>query len=382
MGSPIRSEIWACISPGIPQLAACLAYKDAMLDHAGGEGVYGEMFWAALESAAFVISDPKTLINIGLSMIPISCQISRVTREALWCYENGLDWDKARERISVLFSNPNSYDAIPNTFGGYLHPCLSIPNQGFTLIGWLYGKDFGDKLLKAVNCGYDTDCTGATLGSLLGIIDGVGSIPEKWKKPVGENIVICKFTDISDYPKTVSELTEKTMKAAENFIKNKSNVINFGEKTEIFNNDLSILYQNEEAKKILSSYDVDSAAETVKDLEIVLHYYGDPVIYPGVEKLIGVTSTKNGKIEKTAKTEIKCPKNWKIKKLDNNKFKILSGDVESSGKIKATVSLRGEKYSADFVILSDSDTKGWPTGVNVDRCDVCGGRKGSCLCNT
>jgi len=66
MGSPIRSEIWACVAPGDPQLAASMAWQDAVLDHAGGEGTYGEMFWAAVESAAFVLNDPEKLIQIGL----------------------------------------------------------------------------------------------------------------------------------------------------------------------------------------------------------------------------------------------------------------------------------------------------------------------------
>ena len=41
MGSPIRSEIWACISPADPQTAASLAWMDSVMDHAGGEGTYG-----------------------------------------------------------------------------------------------------------------------------------------------------------------------------------------------------------------------------------------------------------------------------------------------------------------------------------------------------
>ena len=72
MGSPIRSEIWACMAPADPQRAAALAWMDAAMDHAGGEGMWGEMFWAAVESAAFVVDDPKALIGIGLHMIPPS----------------------------------------------------------------------------------------------------------------------------------------------------------------------------------------------------------------------------------------------------------------------------------------------------------------------
>ncbi len=49
MGSPIRSEIWAVLHAGDPQAAARMAWKDLVLDHAGGEGVWGEMFWSAVQ---------------------------------------------------------------------------------------------------------------------------------------------------------------------------------------------------------------------------------------------------------------------------------------------------------------------------------------------
>src|SRR5205809_478482 len=58
-----RCEIWAAIAPGAPQVAAEYAYRDAVIDHSG-EGVWAVMFWAALESAAFVINDTATLIEI------------------------------------------------------------------------------------------------------------------------------------------------------------------------------------------------------------------------------------------------------------------------------------------------------------------------------
>ena len=61
MGSPIRSEIWAVLTPGNPELAAYFAYQDAIVDHAGGEGVYGEVFFAALESMAFENDDLQAI---------------------------------------------------------------------------------------------------------------------------------------------------------------------------------------------------------------------------------------------------------------------------------------------------------------------------------
>ena len=75
-GCFIRSEIWACLCPGNPELAARYAYEDASVDHAD-EGLYGEIFFAALQSAAFVESDMRRLIEIGLSYVPEDSFLTR-----------------------------------------------------------------------------------------------------------------------------------------------------------------------------------------------------------------------------------------------------------------------------------------------------------------
>ncbi|MEM3816047.1 MAG: ADP-ribosylglycohydrolase family protein, partial [Candidatus Bathyarchaeia archaeon] len=96
MGSPIRSEIWACIAPGAPNISARYAYQDAICDHAGGESVYGEIFNATVESAAFFINDRVKLVKMGLAAIPENSLTSKAIRTALEAYLNGLDWREAR----------------------------------------------------------------------------------------------------------------------------------------------------------------------------------------------------------------------------------------------------------------------------------------------
>ena len=91
-GAFIRSEIWACIAPGFPHLAAQLAYEDAILDHGDGEGTYAEVFSAALESAAFVERDIKKLIEIGLSYIPPDCGVAQAVRWVLSAQTSGKTW--------------------------------------------------------------------------------------------------------------------------------------------------------------------------------------------------------------------------------------------------------------------------------------------------
>ena len=77
------------------------------------------------------------------------------------------------------------------------------------MIGWLYGDgDFGKSICIAVNCGDDTDCTGATLGSIFGIIYGTAIIPEKWRAPIGDGIKTVAVTGF-EAPATLQVLTEK-----------------------------------------------------------------------------------------------------------------------------------------------------------------------------
>lgn len=197
MGSPIRSEIWAMIAPGAPEVAAFYAYQDAIVDHAGGEGVYGEMFFAAIESAAFVESDRDRLIAIGLSFIPAHSRTSCAVHDLLGWHKEGKSWEEARELVLQHHGNTNFTD-VPQ-------------NIAFTILGWLYGEDFGDALLKAVNCGYDTDCTAATLGSILGIICGAEKIPACWIEPIGHTIVVSPPIKGFNVPLDLHELTTRTI---------------------------------------------------------------------------------------------------------------------------------------------------------------------------
>jgi ADP-ribosylglycohydrolase len=174
MGSPIRSEIWACVAPGTPEVAARYAFEDAICDHGGGESVYGEVFNAVVESCAFVDGDKVRLVRTGLGAIPAESRTHGAIARALEFFEAGVDWVEARNRIKREFFLPLAqYSPI---------------NMGFQTIGLLYGADFADSICKAVNCGWDTDCTGATVGAMLGIILGAARLPGEWVAPLRDEI--------------------------------------------------------------------------------------------------------------------------------------------------------------------------------------------------
>ena len=198
MGSPIRSEIWACAAPGRPDIAAYFAWQDAAVDHAGGEGVFGEIFNAAIEALAFVWAGSLVeLVEKALSFIPAACRTAKAVREALDCYAAGLSLAETREKILAGHGSPNFTDAPQNI--------------AFTVAGVLWGRDFEDVLLKTVNLGYDTDCTVATAGALWGILYGRASIPAKWSAPVGDGIVLSAAVRGFAPPPTLDDLTRRTI---------------------------------------------------------------------------------------------------------------------------------------------------------------------------
>ena len=196
-GAWIRSEIWACLFPGNPMLAAEFAWNDACIDHGCTDGTYAEIFMATLESAAFVENDMNKLIQIALSTIPPDCLVAKAVNSALEAKKNGLTWEQARDAVITTTKDLGWFQAPRNV--------------AFTLIGWLYGEgDFGKSICIAVNCGDDTDCTGATLGSIFGILYGTSIIPQRWKAPIGDGIKTVATSGF-EVPSTLQILTDKTI---------------------------------------------------------------------------------------------------------------------------------------------------------------------------
>ncbi|MBQ9116933.1 MAG: ADP-ribosylglycohydrolase family protein [Clostridia bacterium] len=237
-GAWIRSEIWACLAPGHPEIAAKYAFEDACADHAD-EGVYGEIFIAAIESAAFVESDKFKLIDIGLSYIPKDCECAKAVRRIIELYRSGIDWKAARYQLMKDF--PGSFGAqwrgveegISNSDWGYDAP----NNIAITLIGWLYaGDDFGRALCITTGCGEDSDCTAGALGAILGILLGAEGIPAKWKDPIGDKIVtacVSHFTNRIRVPRTIGELTERTANLMPAFLNGFVNIT--GDESQLIN---------------------------------------------------------------------------------------------------------------------------------------------------
>ena len=175
MGGAIRSELWACLAPGNPELAATFAREDASTDHAG-EGIFAEMFLAAVESAAFVESDLSKIIDTGLHCIDRDSKLYRAFSDVRAAWDKTHDVMRVRETILEKYPADNWTDVTINL--------------SFILLSLLAcDGDFDKAVCTAAALGYDTDCTAATTGAFFGIWKP-DSIAEKWTAPLGDKLVL------------------------------------------------------------------------------------------------------------------------------------------------------------------------------------------------
>jgi len=158
MGCPIRSEIWALISAGNPELASMYAYNDACLDHADNS-VYAEEFLSAAQSIAFFEDDIELIIKKAMEYIPETSKLYECMNFVIDCYKKGESYLDTRKMVLARYSHPDFTNVVQN--------------MAFVIIGLLYGEgDMRKTINISLKCGYDTDCTCASAAALVGIVKG------------------------------------------------------------------------------------------------------------------------------------------------------------------------------------------------------------------
>jgi ADP-ribosylglycohydrolase len=174
IGAQIRADIFGYANPGQPEVAAAMAFRDAALSHTAN-GIYGAMFVAAAIAAAFATRDLESVIRTALSEIPAQCRTAEMIRDVLAWREVEPSWEGAWERLNGKW--------------GALSRVHTINNLGLVLLGLLYGEgDFTRTICLAVEGGWDTDCNGATAGSIFGAMHGTAAIPPRWTAPLADRV--------------------------------------------------------------------------------------------------------------------------------------------------------------------------------------------------
>lgn len=169
IGAQIRGDFWGYLAPGDPERAAEYAWRDACISHVKN-GIYGEMWAAAMTAAAFVASDVRSLPGIGLREIPARSRLAEAIRKVLDWHAEGITYDEAVERLHAEWDETIGHDW-----------CHTISNAMVVTIALMWGEgDFALSICGAVQACFDTDCNGATVGSILGAYLGQRALPASW----------------------------------------------------------------------------------------------------------------------------------------------------------------------------------------------------------
>jgi hypothetical protein len=200
IGAQIRGDFWGYVCPGNPAKAAELAWRDACISHVKN-GIYGEMWVAAMCSAAAVLDTPRQVLEAGLGQIPENCRLTAYIHEVMDWYDSGKDVQDAFTLIHQRWDDTNPH-----------HWCHTLSNAQIVTMGLLWGEnDFEKSISWAVTAGIDTDCNGATVGSVIGMLHGADQMPRKWIDPLNDRL----DTGISGYQHVrISDMAQLTLELA------------------------------------------------------------------------------------------------------------------------------------------------------------------------
>ena len=153
--------MYGWLLPGKPKLAADLARRDAMLSHRS----------CAVEASAYIAA--------LCALVPVSSSREEAVKAALDLIEKD---SLAYEAVQLGIKYKNEPASNLHQHYGDMSPVHSLNNLAVVVWAFLSFQDsFDEAIGETICCGWDTDCTGATVGGLLGL--DIGAIPESWTSP-------------------------------------------------------------------------------------------------------------------------------------------------------------------------------------------------------
>ncbi|MFC0680944.1 ADP-ribosylglycohydrolase family protein [Lysobacter korlensis] len=193
IGALIRGDVFGYVNPGNPGAAAAMALKDARLSHTGN-GIYGELWAAALVSAALAADSAKGALAAAAHVVPPRSRLAEVLAQVTELHAGGASVEQALDWVDERLAQYS-----------WVH---TLNNAALIAIGLLWGVDYLDAVGITISGGRDTDSAGATVGSAYGALHGAGSIPAEL---VGTTHVHVRSA-VRDFDRvTLDELSRRTL---------------------------------------------------------------------------------------------------------------------------------------------------------------------------
>lgn len=178
IGAQIRADMYGYVNPGDPLTAANMAWRDASITHIKS-GIYGAMWVAASLALAFIMPAQRA-VREALCVIPPESRFYRALDDAFRDSDGGMTYEAALAKIRARWQEGNAH-----------HWCHAVSNAVIVANAILYGEsDLERTLSMAVLPGFDTDCNGATAGSILGMSLGAAALDEKWIAPLKDHLAV------------------------------------------------------------------------------------------------------------------------------------------------------------------------------------------------
>jgi len=157
------------------------------------------MWAAALIAACFVTNDARAAIELSVDHVPPRSRLAEAIRDVSDLHAKGLDWETARDEVEVRYGHYS-----------FVH---TVNNAALVTAALLWGEgDFTRTIGLAVQGGWDTDCTGATAGSVFGALHGAEALPGHWVDPLNDSV----RSAIMGYDRSaLSDLADRTLRLAQ-----------------------------------------------------------------------------------------------------------------------------------------------------------------------
>lgn len=197
IGAQIRGDVFGWTCPGDPRAAAMIAFQDASLSHVAN-GVYGEMWAAALVSCAFAAGSAREAVEVSLAHVPPRSRLHEAIADVLGQHASGSTWESALERIQASYGHYS-----------WVH---TINNAALVVAGLLWGEgDYAATVGLTVQGGWDTDSNGATAGSVAGVLLGAKALPKHLIEPLHDRTRSALFGFDNS---RISDLAQRTLRLA------------------------------------------------------------------------------------------------------------------------------------------------------------------------